>query len=62
MVLRAAAPIRRGNGAAMGRRRKRRGRFSKSEGASLFLELFDLIAGVAQLLWRLPVLLLRLFS
>ena len=46
----------------MARRRKRRTRFSRSEGASLFLELFDLIAGVAQLLWRLPVLLLRLFS
>jgi len=46
----------------MGRRRTRRSRCSKSEGASLFLELFDLIAGVAQLLRRLPVLLLRLFS
>lgn len=46
----------------MSRRRQRRTRFSRGEGASLFLELFDLIAGVAQLLWRLPVLLLRLFS
>ena len=46
----------------MGRRRTRRSRFSRSEGASLFLELFDLIAGVAQLLWRLPLLILRLFS
>ena len=46
----------------MSRRRQRRTRFSKSEGASLFLELFDLIAGVAQLLWRLPILILRLFS
>lgn len=46
----------------MSRRRKRRARFSRSEGASLFLELFDLIAGVAQLLWRLPLLILRLFS
>lgn len=46
----------------MSRRRKRRARFSRSEGASLFLELFDLIAGLAQLLWRLPLLILRLFS
>ena len=46
----------------MRRRSKGRARFSRSEGTSLFLELFDLIAGVAQLLWRLPVLLLRLFS
>ena len=46
----------------MGRRRKRRTRISRSEGASLFLELFDLIVGVAQLLWRLPLLILRLFS
>lgn len=46
----------------MRRRRKRGARFSRSEGASLFLELFDLIAGVAQLLWRLPLLILRLFS
>ncbi|GLI32508.1 MULTISPECIES: hypothetical protein [Brachybacterium] len=51
-----------GSGAAMRRRSKGRARFSRSEGASLFLELFDLIAGVAQLLWRLPLLILRLFS
>ena len=46
----------------MRRRSKERARFCKSEGASLFLELFDLIAGVAQLLWLLPLLILRLFS
>lgn len=46
----------------MRRRSKGRARFSRSERASLFLELFDLIAGVAQLLWRLPLLILRLFS
>lgn len=46
----------------MRRRSKGRARFSKSEGASLFLELFDLIAGVARLLGRIPALILHLFN
>ncbi|WP_156488590.1 MULTISPECIES: hypothetical protein [Brachybacterium] len=46
----------------MARRRKRRTRFSRSEGASLFLELFDLIAGVARLVGRIPALILQLFT
>ena len=59
-----AAPVRdRGNAAAMGRRRDRkRTRVSRGDRWSLVLEMFDLIAGVAHLLARIPVALLRLFT
>lgn len=46
----------------MRRRRKRRGRFTVGDGASLFLELWDLIAGVVKVVGRLPLLILRLFD
>lgn len=47
----------------MGRRRDRkRARVSRGDRGTLFLEMFDLIAGLGQLLVRLPVMLLRFFG
>ena len=46
----------------MRRRRRRRERFTWGDGASLLLELWDLIAGVVKLVGRLPLLLLRIFD
>lgn len=47
----------------MTRRRRRKNHASSvGEGASLFMELFDIITDVIRLVWRLPALLLRIFD
>lgn len=49
-------------GRRLRRRSRRRARVSRGDRGTLFLEMFDLITGLWQLLLRFPMVILRIFD